>query len=400
MKLKYYLINFFKLILTGSLFRISMMLSTFVLVFFLDPNSYGKWQLIKTTLSFLIILMEFGFFYSINSLVNFQKYNFRSVLFSVFKFRFFTFLVLLPFSIIYFKTSNYINSEILIICVLFFLLIFDYDLALDVIKKNNLVNLVRLLKFSIFCSLIFHYKNSLTINNILIFFIISHIFSIIFQYISFTNFKDKNKKIFSFSIQAIIKKNINFFLIRFFSQFIIVSSIIISPFFLTYDEIAYAGILIALGELILLPTYQVQRFLLPRLLKNNIKQFFYPIALSSIIILIGFFMFIFIGIDLMYLILKDKYNINFLFNLSKLMFFYAVIMNINVHINLILYNMNKYVILKNITVFVGIISLPIHIFFIHSLSIFGLVISIIILQILFFVFSLYFLLKKNLIKIK
>jgi len=400
MKLKYYLINFFKLILTGSLFRISMMLSTFVLVFFLDPNSYGKWQLIKTTLSFLIILMEFGFFYSINSLVNFQKYNFRSVLFSVFKFRFFTFLVLLPFSIIYFKTSNYINSEILIICVLFFLLIFDYDLALDVIKKNNLVNLVRLLKFSIFCSLIFHYKNSLTINNILIFFIISHIFSIIFQYISFTNFKDKNKKIFSFSIQAIIKKNINFFLIRFFSQFIIVSSIIISPFFLTYDEIAYAGILIALGELILLPTYQVQRFLLPRLLKNNIKQFFYPIALSSIIILIGFFMFIFIGIDLMYLILKDKYNINFLFNLSKLMFFYAVIMNINVHINLILYNVNKYVILKNITVFVGIISLPIHIFFIHSLSIFGLVISIIILQILFFVFSLYFLLKKNLIKIK
>jgi len=400
MNLKFYLKNFFNLIFTGTLFRISIFLSTFLLISFIDPFNYGKWQLIKSILGATIILFEFGFFYSFNNLVNIFNYNFKSVLFSVYKFRLFLNLLILPILIIYLAINNFDFASISIIILLFFLLIFDYDLALDVIKKNNLVNLVRLLKFSIFCSLIFHYKNSLTINNILIFFIISHIFSIIFQYISFTNFKDKNKKIFSFSIQAIIKKNINFFLIRFFSQFIIVSSIIISPFFLTYDEIAYAGILIALGELILLPTYQVQRFLLPRLLKNNIKQFFYPIALSSIIILIGFFMFIFIGIDLMYLILKDKYNINFLFNLSKLMFFYAVIMNINVHINLILYNVNKYVILKNITVFVGIISLPIHIFFIHSLSIFGLVISIIILQILFFIFSLYFLLKKNLIKIK
>ena len=89
MNLKFLIINFIKIILTGSLFRISLMLSTFVLVFFLDPNSYGKWQLIKTTLGFSIILMEFGFFYSFNSLVNFQKYNFRSVLSSVFKFRFF-----------------------------------------------------------------------------------------------------------------------------------------------------------------------------------------------------------------------------------------------------------------------------------------------------------------------
>lgn len=394
MNLKFLIINFIKIILTGSLFRISLMLSTFVLVFFLDPNSYGKWQLIKTTLGFSIILMEFGFFYSFNSLVNFQKYNFRSVLSSVFKFRFFTFLVMLPFSIIYFKISNYINSEILIICVLFFLVIFDYDLALDVIKKNNLLNLTRFLKFTTFVFLILSFSNKLSINFILIFYILSFAISIIFQFIIYFNYEDKNKNHFNFSIKEIFKQNRNYFLIRFFSQFYIFSSLIITPFFLNFSEIAFLGILIALGELILLPTYQIQRFLLPRLLKNNIKQFIYPLLISSMIILIGFLFFLFFGKDLIYLVLKEKYNIALLFFISKFMFLYAFIKNINVQINLILHNSNKDLFLKNITVLVGILSIPFHLFFIINLHIIGVIISIILLEILLLILGIFYHKKK------
>lgn len=395
MNLKFLIINFIKIIFTASLFRISVMLSTFLLVFFLEPNSYGKWQLIKTMIGFLIILMEFGFFYSFNSLVNVQKYNFRSVLFSIFKFRFFIFLILLPFSIIYFKISNYINSEILIVCVLFFLVIFDYDLALDVIKKNNLLNLTRFLKFSIFVFLIFIFNNKLSINFILIFFILSFAISIIFQFIIYFNYEDKNKNHFNFSIKEIFKQNKNYFLIRFFSQLSIFSSLIITPFFLNFSEIAFLGILIALGELILLPTYQIQRFLLPRLHKNNIEQFMYPLIISSMIIVIGFLFFLFFGKDIIYLVLKEKYNIALLFFISKFMFLYAFIKNINVQINLILYNSNKDLFLKNITALVGIISIPFHLFFIINLNIIGLVISIILLEILFLILGIFYH-KKNL----
>ena len=76
------------------------------------------------------------------------------------------------------------------------------------------------------------------------------------------------------------------------------------------------------------------------------------------------------------------------------MFLYAFIKNINVQINLILHNSNKDLFLKNITVLVGILSIPFHLFFIINLHIIGVIISIILLEILLLILGIFYHKKK------
>ena len=375
------------------MFRISSLLLSIFLINNLKVESFANFQLIKNVIGYLLIAMEFGFFHYGNNLFNKDLYKFKSILYNFIKLRVLIFLIVFPLIIIYLYLNQFELEIIFLSSLLCIILIFSYEGALVAINKNLQLNLILLSKTLIFLFLIFNYKDVLTINKVLIFFIYSVIFSIVIQYIIYLSFKDENvktlNKFYKFAFNAK-----NYLVISLSNHFAIYMGLTISPFLISKSEVAIYAILLLVLEVLLIPLFQLQKIIMPDYSKVKDKQMILKsLTLFLIALVVGLFIHYFFGNFFFNLLLNDKYPLDQIIKYVYFLFPIALLRGLTTMINLYFYYNNYILFQRKISLITASLSLFIFLILGKSLGLYGLILSLFFVELLFLILSSKFIIK-------
>ncbi len=376
------------------LFRISSIILTIFLINNLEVESFADFQLIKNALGYLLIAMEFGFFHYGNNLYNKDLYNFNSILFNFIKLRSLIFLCVFPLIIIYFFLNSFETNTIVFSSLLCFFLIFSYEGALVAINKNFQLNIILLLKTLVFLFLLMIYKNELTILKVLSFFIYSVIFSIILQFLIYLRYKDKNiknleNKIFTFALKAK-----NYLIISLSNHFTIYMGLTISPFLILKNDIAIYAILLLVLEVLLIPLFQLQKIIMPDYSKKkDNRMIMKSLGLFVITILTAILIHYYFGNFLFNILLSDQYPLDLIIKYVYYLFPIAFLRGLTTMMNVYFYYNDQMLFQRNISLITAIFSLFIFIFLGNFLGLYGLILSLFFVELLFLILSLKFIIK-------
>jgi len=375
------------------MFRISSLLLSIFLINNLKVESFANFQLIKNVIGYLLIAMEFGFFHYGNNLFNKDLYKFKSILYNFIKLRVLIFLIVFPLIIIYLYLNQFELEIIFLSSLLCIILIFSYEGALVAINKNLQLNLILLSKTLIFLFLIFNYKDVLTINKVLIFFIYSVIFSIVIQYIIYLSFKDENvktlNKFYKFAFNAK-----NYLVISLSNHFAIYMGLTISPFLILKSEVAIYAILLLVLEVLLIPLFQLQKIIMPDYSKVKDKQMILKsLTLFLIALVVGLFIHYFFGNFFFNLLLNDKYPLDQIIKYVYFLFPIALLRGLTTMINLYFYYNNYILFQRKISLITASLSLFIFLILGKSLGLYGLILSLFFVELLFLILSSKFIIK-------
>ena len=375
------------------MFRISSLLLSILLINNLKVESFANFQLIKNVIGYLLIAMEFGFFHYGNNLFNKDLYKFKSILYNFIKLRILIFLIVFPLIIIYLYLNQFELEIIFLSSLLCIILIFSYEGALVAINKNLQLNLILLSKTLIFLFLIFNYKDVLTINKVLIFFIYSVIFSIVIQYIIYLSFKDENiktlNKFYKFAFNAK-----NYLVISLSNHFAIYMGLTISPFLILKSEVAIYAILLLVLEVLLIPLFQLQKIIMPDYSKVKDKQMILKsLTLFLIALVVGLFIHYFFGNFFFNLLLNEKYPLDQIIRYVYFLFPIALLRGLTTMINLYYYYNNYILFQRKISLITASLSLFIFLILGKSLGLYGLILSLFFVELLFLILSSKFIIK-------
>ena len=375
------------------MFRISSLLLSILLINNLKVESFANFQLIKNVIGYLLIAMEFGFFHYGNNLFNKDLYKFKSILYNFIKLRILIFLIVFPLIIIYLYLNQFELEIIFLSSLLCIILIFSYEGALVAINKNLQLNLILLSKTLIFLFLIFNYKDVITINKVLIFFIYSVIFSIVIQYIIYLSFKDENiktlNKFYKFAFNAK-----NYLIISLSNHFAIYTGLTISPFLILKSEVAIYAILLLVLEVLLIPLFQLQKIIMPDYSKVKDKQMILKsLTLFLIALVVGLFIHYFFGNFFFNLLLNDKYPLDQIIRYVYFLFPIALLRGLTTMINLYYYYNNYILFQRKISLITASLSLFIFLILGKSLGLYGLILSLFFVELLFLILSSKFIIK-------
>ena len=375
------------------MFRISSLLLSILLINNLKVESFANFQLIKNVIGYLLIAMEFGFFHYGNNLFNKDLYKFKSILYNFIKLRILIFLIVFPLIIIYLYLNQFELEIIFLSSLLCIILIFSYEGALVAINKNLQLNLILLSKTLIFLFLIFNYKDVITINKVLIFFIYSVIFSIVIQYIIYLSFKDENiktlNKFYKFAFNAK-----NYLIISLSNHFAIYTGLTISPFLILKSEVAIYAILLLVLEVLLIPLFQLQKIIMPDYSKVKDKQMILKsLTLFLIALVVGLFIHYLFGNFFFNLLLNDKYPLDQIIRYVYFLFPIALLRGLTTMINLYYYYNNYILFQRKISLITASLSLFIFLILGKSLGLYGLILSLFFVELLFLILSSKFIIK-------
>ena len=375
------------------IFRISSLLLSIFLINNLKVESFANFQLIKNVIGYLLIAMEFGFFHYGNNLFNKDLYKFKSILYNFIKLRVLIFLIVFPLIIIYLYLNQFELEIIFLSSLLCIILIFSYEGALVAINKNLQLNLILLSKTLIFLFLIFNYKDVLTINKVLIFFIYSVIFSIVIQYIIYLSFKDENVKTLNKFYKSAFNAK-NYLVISLSNHFAIYMGLTISPFLILKSEVAIYAILLLVLEVLLIPLFQLQKIIMPDYSKVKDKQMILKsLTLFLIALVVGLFIHYFFGNFFFNLLLNDKYPLDQIIKYVYFLFPIALLRGLTTMINLYFYYNNYILFQRKISLITASLSLFIFLILGKSLGLYGLILSLFFVELLFLILSSKFIIK-------
>ena len=375
------------------MFRISSLLLSILLINNLKVESFANFQLIKNVIGYLLIAMEFGFFHYGNNLFNKDLYKFKSILYNFIKLRILIFLIVFPLIIIYLYLNQFELEIIFLSSLLCIILIFSYEGALVAINKNLQLNLILLSKALIFLFLIFNYKDVITINKVLIFFIYSVIFSIVIQYIIYLSFKDENIKILNKFYKFAFNAK-NYLIISLSNHFAIYTGLTISPFLILKSEVAIYAILLLVLEVLLIPLFQLQKIIMPDYSKVKDKQMILKsLTLFLIALVVGLFIHYFFGNFFFNLLLNDKYPLDQIIRYVYFLFPIALLRGLTTMINLYYYYNNYILFQRKISLITASLSLFIFLILGKSLGLYGLILSLFFVELLFLILSSKFIIK-------
>ena len=375
------------------MFRISSLLLSILLINNLKVESFANFQLIKNVIGYLLIAMEFGFFHYGNNLFNKDLYKFKSILYNFIKLRILIFLIVFPLIIIYLYLNQFELEIIFLSSLLCIILIFSYEGALVAINKNLQLNLILLSKALIFLFLIFNYKDVITINKVLIFFIYSVIFSIVIQYIIYLSFKDENIKILNKFYKFAFNAK-NYLIISLSNHFAIYTGLTISPFLILKSEVAIYAILLLVLEVLLIPLFQLQKIIMPDYSKVKDKQMILKsLTLFLIALVVGLFIHYLFGNFFFNLLLNDKYPLDQIIRYVYFLFPIALLRGLTTMINLYYYYNNYILFQRKISLITASLSLFIFLILGKSLGLYGLILSLFFVELLFLILSSKFIIK-------
>ena len=375
------------------MFRISSLLLSILLINNLKVESFANFQLIKNVIGYLLIAMEFGFFHYGNNLFNKDLYKFKSILYNFIKLRILIFLIVFPLIIIYLYLNQFELEIIFLSSLLCIILIFSYEGALVAINKNLQLNLILLSKTLIFLFLIFNYKDVLTINKVLIFFIYSVIFSIVIQYIIYLSFKDENIKILNKFYKFAFNAK-NYLIISLSNHFAIYTGLTISPFLILKSEVAIYAILLLVLEVLLIPLFQLQKIIMPDYSKVKDKQMILKsLTLFLIALVVGLFIHYFFGNFFFNLLLNDKYPLDQIIRYVYFLFPIALLRGLTAMINLYYYYNNYILFQRKISLITAFFSLFVFFSFGKFLGLYGFILGLFFVELLFLILSKKFIIK-------
>ena len=376
------------------LFRISSLILAITLINNLNIEDFADFQIIKNAIAYLLISMEFGFLHYGNTLFNKNLYKFKSILFNLIKLRIIVFLIIFPFIILYFYFNQF-NKEIIffssIVCLF---LILSYEGALIAINKNLEWNLIFLFKTLLFLLFVFFNKNELNLQKVLIFFIYSIIFSIIIQYLIYLSFEDKNIKILKNNFLQFASKAKNYFIISLSNHFTVYMGLTISPFLISKNEIANYAILLIVLEFILMPLFQLQKIIMPNYSKEKDNQLILrSFTLFLIALFIGIFIHFFFGNFFFDLLLNDKYPIDQIIRYVYFLFPLAFLRGLTTMMNVYFYYNNQILFQRKISLITAFFSLFIFFIFGKILGLYGFILGLFFVELLFLILSKKFIIK-------
>jgi|TARA_B110000971_G_scaffold220523_1_gene264330 O-antigen/teichoic acid export membrane protein len=376
------------------LFRISSLILAIMLIKNLNIEDFANFQIIKNAIGYLLISMEFGFFHFGNTLFNKDLYRFKSILFSFIKLRILVFLIFFPLIFLYFYLIQFSKEIIFFSSIICFFLIISYEGALITINKNLQWNLIFLFKTLLFLFLVFVYKNDLNLQKVLIFFIYSIIFSIIIQYLIYLSFKDKNIKVLKNRFLEFALKAKNYFIISLSNHFTVYLGLTIAPFLISKNEIANYAILLLVLEVLLIPLFQLQKIIMPDYSKVKDKQMILKsLTLFLIALVVGLFIHYFFGNFFFNLLLNDKYPLDQIIRYVYFLFPIALLRGLTTMINLYYYYNNYILFQRKISLITASLSLFIFLILGKSLGLYGLILSLFFVELLFLILSSKFIIK-------
>lgn len=392
------LLNLFKILTVNSsaqlLFRISSLILAIVLINNLKVEDFANFQLIKNAIGYLLISMEFGFFHYSNNLYNKDLYKFKSILYNFIRLRSLIFLFIFPLIILYFFLNNFDTKSILLSSFLCFILIFSYEGFLVSINKNLKLNLILLSKTLLFLLLILINKNELTIYKVLNFFIYSTIFSIILQFLIYLRYEDNNVKKLKNGIFEFALKAKNYLIISLSNHFTIYMGLTISPFLILKSEVATYAILLLVLEVLLIPLFQLQKIIMPDYSKKKDNQIIIKsLGLFVIAILIAILIHYYFGNFLFNILLSDQYPLDIIIKYVYFLFPIAFLRGLTTMMNVYFYYNDQMLFQRNISLITAIFSLFIFIFLGNFLGLYGLILSLFFVELLFIILSLKFIIK-------
>jgi len=376
------------------LFRISSLILAIMLIKNLNIEDFANFQIIKNAIGYLLISMEFGFFHFGNTLFNKDLYRFKSILFSFIKLRILVFLIFFPLIFLYFYLIQFSKEIIFFSSIICFFLIISYEGALITINKNLQWNLIFLFKTLLFLFLVFVYKNDLNLQKVLIFFIYSIIFSIIIQYLIYLSFKDKNIKVLKNRFLEFALKAKNYFIISLSNHFTVYLGLTIAPFLISKNEIANYAILLLVLEVLLIPLFQLQKIIMPDYSKVKDKQMILKsLTLFLIALVVGLFIHYFFGNFFFNLLLNEKYPLDQIIRYVYFLFPIALLRGLTTMINLYYYYNNYILFQRKISLITASLSLFIFLILGKSLGLYGLILSLFFVELLFLILSSKFIIK-------
>ena len=392
------LLNLFKILTVNSsvqlLFRISSLILAIVLINNLKVEDFANFQIIKNAIGYLLISMEFGFFHYGNTLYNKNLYKFKSILFNLIKLRILIFLIVFPLIIIYFNFNEFSKEVMVLSSIICFFLILSYEGALVTIRKNLQWNLIFLFKTLLFLLLVLFYKDELNLIKVLNFFIYSVIFSIVIQYIIYLSFKDENVKtlknrFFKFAFNAK-----NYLIISLSNHFTVYMGLTISPFLISKSEVAIYAILLLVLEVLLIPLFQLQKIIMPDYSKfKNRQMILKSLTLFLIALVVGILIHYFFGNFFFNLLLNDNYPIDQIIRYVYFLFPIALLRGLITMINLYFYYNNLILFQRRISLITASLSLFIFLILGKSLGLYGLILSLFFVELLFLILSSKFIIK-------
>lgn len=376
------------------LFRISSLILAIMLIKNLNIEDFANFQIIKNAIGYLLISMEFGFFHFGNTLFNKDLYKFKSILFSFIKLRILVFLIFFPLIFLYFYLNQFSKEIIFFSSIICFFLIISYEGALITINKNLQWNLIFLFKTLLFLFLVFVYKNDLNLQKVLIFFIYAIIFSIIIQYLIYLSFKDKNIKVLKNRFLEFALKAKNYFIISLSNYFSVYMGLTIAPFLISKNEIANYAILLLVIEVLLIPLFQLQKIIMPDYSKVKDKQMILKsLTLFLIALVVGLFIHYFFGNFFFNLLLNDKYPLDQIIRYVYFLFPIALLRGLTTMINLYYYYNNYILFQRKISLITASLSLFIFLILGKFLGLYGLILSLFFVELLFLILSSKFIIK-------
>ena len=220
------------------------------------------------------------------------------------------------------------------------------------------------------------------------------IFSIIIQYLIYLSFKDKNIKVLKNRFLEFALKAKNYFIISLSNHFTVYLGLTIAPFLISKNEIANYAILLLVLEVLLIPLFQLQKIIMPDYSKVKDKQMILKsLTLFLIALVVGLFIHYFFGNFFFNLLLNEKYPLDQIIRYVYFLFPIALLRGLTTMINLYYYYNNYILFQRKISLITASLSLFIFLILGKSLGLYGLILSLFFVELLFLILSSKFIIK-------
>ena len=168
----------------------------------------------------------------------------------------------------------------------------------------------------------------------------------------------------------------------------------ISPFLILKSEVAIYAILLLVLEVLLIPLFQLQKIIMPDYSKVKDKQMILKsLTLFLIALVVGLFIHYFFGNFFFNLLLNDKYPLDQIIRYVYFLFPIALLRGLTAMINLYYYYNNYILFQRKISLITASLSLFIFLILGKSLGLYGLILSLFFVELLFLILSSKFIIK-------
>lgn len=271
--------DFLKLFIYGIGSRLFGFFIVFLLARQLSLDDFAWWQISKTAASYVLIIMEAGFFFHVTLLIQRDGFSAASVRSQIYKHRLKLGLLSLPVFFIYLAFTDVPSWYALLFVPFFFISVADYDGIAVASGQSVAAGLARLLKnalilFLIATGAIYSFSAlpilATTIGTVAAAFCLHRTAEISAHY--------QKGKTYADSLWNSLRESRHYFTMQVTQTLMQSADLIIAGLFISNTDVAHYSIALLIAEFALFPSYMAQRVIQAKYIRNPNPYFSTKVA--------------------------------------------------------------------------------------------------------------------------